>query len=180
MTPSPTPSRLQTLADHLAAPGITVAGWAVLLMMVMATADVVSTVFNRPIAGAHEGVEMLMVVVIFLALPYAESRGQHIAVDLVFNRLPPRVRQALGLFALVLALVFFGAMAWQGWKLFWASWLIREYASGAVRMPVYPAKALFALGVTASTAVLVIKIAAAWRAAPAPAAAAALDKPENT
>ena len=42
-------------------------------------------------------------------------------------------------------------MAWQAWKLFGGSWSIREYATGLVAFPVYPTKALFALGVTVAS-----------------------------
>ena len=42
-------------------------------------------------------------------------------------------------------------MMWQAWRLFAGSWAIRETTSGLVHFPVYPAKALFALGLTAVT-----------------------------
>lgn len=169
---------LRGLTHKIAAPGIVAAAWAVLAMMVIATADVVGTMFNHPIAGAHELVETLMVVVIFLALPYAESRDQHIAVDLIYNRLPAGWRRVFRFAGLVLGLGFFSAMSWQGWKLFWNSWVIREYASGAVQFPVYPSKALFALGVTAASIVILIKLVAAIRTSPAPAADTDFQKQE--
>ena len=131
---------------------------AVLAMMVIAAADVVGTLFSVPISGAFEFVAMLMVLVVFLALPDAEYRDQHIAVDLVTARLRPRGKHILAIVNGLIALVFFGAMAWQGWKLFFDSWAIREYSGGAVRFPIYPAKALFAIGVSVSVLVIVVKL----------------------
>lgn len=159
-------SFLQRVVNAVSAPGITVASWAVLAMMVIAAADVIGTIFNSPITGAVEFVQALMVVVIFLALPYAEKGNQHISVDLFYAKLPPGARRVCSIVALVLSLIFFGAMAWQGWKLFWNSWTIKEYASGAVQFPVYLPKALFALGVTAAAIVIVVKLLLVLRARP--------------
>lgn len=169
---------LERFTQRLSAPGIAVAGWAVLAMMVIAAADVVGTVFNNPITGALELVQALMVVVIFLALPYAEDGNQQIRVDLVYNMLPPRMQKVCSVIGLTLSLVFFAAMAWQGWKLFWNSWSIKEYAAGAVQFPVYPSKALFALGVTAAAIVILVKLVLVLRALPAPALQPEFEKQE--
>lgn len=173
-----TDSLLRRVINALAAPGIAIAGWAVLAMMVIAAADVAGTIFKHPVTGALELVQALMVMVIFLALPYAEAGNQHIAVDLFYSKMPSGVRRACSLVGLVLSLVFFGAMAWQGWKLFWNSWTIKEYASGAIQFPVYPSKALFALGVTAATLVILAKLVLALRAQPACAIPPAFEKQE--
>lgn len=148
----------------VSAPGIVVASWAVFAMMVIGGADVVGLILGAPITGALEFAQALMVIVIFLGLPYAERSNQHIRVDLFYNKFPPAMQRACSIFGLFLSLLFFGAMAWQGWKLFLNSWKIREYASGAIQFPVYPTKALFALGVTAATIVILAKLVQALRA----------------
>lgn len=140
--------------------GAAIASLAVLAMMLIGAADVIATLFGFPIPGALELMEMLMVLVVFLALPQVEARRQHIAIDLVLERLPSVVRQVLALVANALGLLFFAAMAWQAWKLFWSSWSVREYASGLVAFPIYPTKALFALGVTAIGVVALVNL---WR-----------------
>ena len=101
---------------------------------------------------------MLMVLVIFMALPEVEVRRQHIAIDLISARMPLAVRRAFALFGNVLSLCFYGAMAWQAWKLFWGSWSIREYATGLVAFPVYPTKGLFALGLTLASVAAVAHV----------------------
>ena len=52
----------------------------------------------------------------------------------------------------------FSAMAWQGWILSWKSWEMREYAPGSISFPIYPSKALFALGVTLVCIVVVVNL----------------------
>lgn len=138
--------------------GVTVASIAVLAMMLLASADIVGTIFRVPVDGALEIIETLMVIVIFLALPDAEMRGQQITVDLVYQRFSPRTKRVATFVSGVLALVFFGAMAWQGWKLFYESWQLGETASGLVRFHIYPSKGLFALGVTITAIVILVKL----------------------
>jgi TRAP-type C4-dicarboxylate transport system permease small subunit len=122
---------------------------------------VVATQFGYPIAGALELIEALMVLVIFMALPDVQRQGQNITVDLIFQRLSAGMRKSASAMGDVLALVFFGAMAWQGWKLFWESWVIREYAPGLFAFPVYPSKAFYALGLTVTTLVILLMFAQA-------------------
>jgi TRAP-type C4-dicarboxylate transport system permease small subunit len=139
---------MTTSLKRLAALGLAIASIAVLAMMLIGASDVITTLFSLPIPGALELTQMLMVLVIFLALPEVEVRRQHIAIDLVSERMPPAIRRVFALFGNALTLCFYGAMAWQAWKLFWGSWSVREYATGLVAFPLYPTKALFALGLT--------------------------------
>lgn len=141
-------------------PGIVIAGIAVLAMMLIGAADIAATLFNMPIPGALELIQALMVVVIFLALPEVEERRQHIAVDILLARVGLRTQRVLGVVNDLLSLLFFGAMTWQGWLLFWNSWKIREYAPGLISFPVYPSKGLFALGVTLACLVIIANL---WR-----------------
>jgi TRAP-type C4-dicarboxylate transport system permease small subunit len=133
--------------------GLLVASLAVFVMMVVGAGDAFATFFGHPIPGALELAELLMVLVVFLALPDAEARRAHITIDLVLTRLPGSFSRPLTLFSAVLSLGFYGAMAWQAWRLFAGSWAIREHTAGLVDFPVYPAKALFAVALTVVTAV---------------------------
>jgi TRAP-type C4-dicarboxylate transport system permease small subunit len=136
------------LLNRLGVSCLAVASIAVLAMMLIGGTDVVTTIFGLPIPGAVELIQVLMVLVIFMALPEVELRRQHIAIDLVSERMPLSVRRAFALLGNVLSLCFYVGMSWQAWNLFWGCWSIREYASGLVAFPLYPTKGLFALGLT--------------------------------
>ncbi len=137
------------LLARLGVLGITLAGASLLLMVLLGAIDIIGTkFFDRPLPGTFEATEALMVLGVFLALPYTQARRQHIAVDLLVSRFGPGGRRALDAFATFLTLAVFVLIAWQGWVLALASFSVREYASGIVRFPVYPAK--FALAVGAS------------------------------
>jgi TRAP-type C4-dicarboxylate transport system permease small subunit len=158
-------SRESLLVRSATVPGMAVAGVAVLAMMFIGAADIVGVLFSYPIPGALEMTQALMVVVIFLALPQIEARREHVTVDMVVRRVRPAVRRVFLAISDVLALVYFSAMAWQGWILSWKSWEMREYAPGSISFPIYPSKALFALGVTLVCVVVAVNI---WRSLRSP------------
>jgi len=134
------------------------AALAVAVMMAIGAIDATLLFFGHPVHGALELAELLMVIVVFLAMPDAEAGNKHIRIDLVSSRLPTILRVPAAVFASLLTLLFFAAMAWQSWLLFLESWQIREYTSGLAKLPVYPAKGLFALSLTAVSIVAVANL----------------------
>ena len=57
---------------------------ALLLLMALSTADVIGRyVFNRPIDGASEVIELLLGIVIFSALPQLTLRQEDVTIDLL-------------------------------------------------------------------------------------------------
>ena len=53
-------------------------------MMVLTTVDVVARyVFNRPLRGAFEITELLLVVLIFAGLPLVSLAGEHAVMDFI-------------------------------------------------------------------------------------------------
>lgn len=83
-------------------------------MMLLIVADVVlRAVFNYPIRGSFELVELLLACVFFIALPAAFLLDQNIVVDIVDHR-APRLVPLLRRIAAIIAVVVLGVMAWQG------------------------------------------------------------------
>jgi TRAP-type C4-dicarboxylate transport system permease small subunit len=84
-------------------------------MMLITVADVVlRAVFNRPIRGTLEIVELLLACTFFLALPAAFLRDENIVVDVVDGFAPRRV-PLLKRIAEVIAVVVLAVMGWQSW-----------------------------------------------------------------
>jgi TRAP-type C4-dicarboxylate transport system permease small subunit len=89
------------------------AATAIAAMMLLTVADVVLRgFFNRPIHGTYELVELLLACAVFLALPAAFLRDEHIVVDLV-DHYAPRAVPALKRFAGVIAVVVLIMLGWQ-------------------------------------------------------------------
>jgi TRAP-type C4-dicarboxylate transport system permease small subunit len=94
-------------------------GWlaAVFLaaMMLITVADVVlRAVFNQPIRGTLEYVELLLACTFFLALPAAFLRDENLVVDIVDGFAPRRV-PLLKRIAEVVAVAVLAVMGWQSW-----------------------------------------------------------------
>jgi len=86
--------------------------------------------FFGPIRGDYELVEIGSVIAVCAFLPWCQVKRGHVAVDVVANRLPERVRLSLGLLGdALIALVSF-VMAWRLWAGFGEKF---PYGSDALR-----------------------------------------------
>ena len=68
---------------------------------------------NRPLPGALELSELLMVFLVFGCFAYTELQSGHVDVDVLVNRLPPWGRAACEALAALLSAGFWGAIAWR-------------------------------------------------------------------
>ncbi len=83
-----------------------IAGWLVLVIMVLVLVEVVSRyVFNRPLMVSDEFGSYLLVAISYLAAAYAWKEKGHVRITALVSRLPPRVSSWLRLVTLILALV---------------------------------------------------------------------------
>ena len=87
-----------------------------LVMMFLTFADVVARyLLNKPIRGALEVTELMLMVVIFAGLPLVSHADEHVTMDFIDRVLPPWGQRALIRFVHVVmaAVMFF--LAWQMW-----------------------------------------------------------------
>lgn len=85
-------------------------------MMMLTFLDVIARyIINRPIRGAFEITELMLLVLIFAGLPLVTHAGEHVTMDLIDRMLGARLRNALNrLIELFCAgLMFF--LTWQMW-----------------------------------------------------------------
>jgi TRAP-type C4-dicarboxylate transport system permease small subunit len=91
----------------------TLAGLAVLAVVMLITADVLMRFFfNQPQLFVDEVASFLEVLIIFGGLAYTFRTGGHVRVDLVTGRLPGAARAWLRLLGLLIGLAFLGAVIW--------------------------------------------------------------------
>jgi TRAP-type C4-dicarboxylate transport system permease small subunit len=123
---------------------------------VLGFADVIGTKFlDYPVPGTLEITESTMVLVVFGALAYTQSKRSHIRVEIFYNFGSPRTRAWLDVVTHLLALIYFGLLCWAGVQEALYSWSISEATMGTIRLPLFPARMLLALG----TALLVVQLA---------------------
>src|SRR6056297_2038361 len=90
--------------------------------------------------------ENLMPGIVALPLAYVAARRGHIEVEVFTNFLPPRGRLALRLFGSLLGLAIFGMIAWSALNVTLSDYERGRFYEGLLRLPQWPAKALFVLG----------------------------------
>jgi TRAP-type C4-dicarboxylate transport system permease small subunit len=88
---------------------------AIMVMMLLIVVDVLfRSLFNLPIKGAHEIIELMVIMAVFLAIAYVQHQKSNISVDILTNRLPQKVQAITGRFISIFILVIIGVMVWQG------------------------------------------------------------------
>lgn len=128
------------------------AGGAVLLMAIVGTLDVLGTLlFDRPLPGAYELIQTLLVAAVVLPMAFAQRQGRHIRVTIFLEMMPDRIRRGIDILNAVLNLSLFALVAWFGWVAGIKSTLIGEFTSGLIPFPVWPAKLALAAGASLMT-----------------------------
>jgi len=80
-------------------------------MMLLTVADVVlRALFNKPIHGTYELIELGLACAIFVALPAVFLRDEHLVVDVVDSLAPRRWVRLLDLFGALCSLLVLGVM----------------------------------------------------------------------
>jgi len=135
----------------------------VFVVMALMVLDVLLRYFlNAPLRGTFEIVEMALVGIVFLALGHTQRTQGHVAVDLVAERLPSRLRRVTELVSATLACAISGVMT--------ASLVLLASAPGASRettdllhIPTVPFRWLAAAGMALLTVELALRMAATAR-----------------
>lgn len=82
-------------------------------MVLLITGDVVGrTLFALPVPGTYELMSMMLAALIFIGLPLATERDEHVVVDLVDHALPRAAVRGLTLLASILSALALAGLAW--------------------------------------------------------------------
>jgi TRAP-type C4-dicarboxylate transport system permease small subunit len=122
-----------------------IAGGFVAVMAITTTIDVTGRYFLRPITGGIEICFCALAASVFLAWSHTQAEGGHVYLDLLFARLPPRVRRVVSAFSTLVSMVFIGVVVW-----FAVPFTLSSMADGAntdnLQIPLYPFQFLIVLG----------------------------------
>jgi TRAP-type C4-dicarboxylate transport system permease small subunit len=131
-----------------------VAAVILVAMMFLAAMDVLLRyLFNRPISGAMELTEYMMVILVSLGLAYCAFVKGHVSVEVLTSRFSSKVQAVLNCITYFLSFGFFSLITWQSIKyirLMFKSHLI----SAVLHIPAFPFIAMLSLGSLAFSLVL--------------------------
>lgn len=85
-----------------------------LLMVIIATAQVVCRFFFKALTWSEEFSCYLLVLASLVGTAVAFKRGSHIAVTALIEKLEPTAKKVMASFVDLLGLAFFGIVAWYG------------------------------------------------------------------
>jgi TRAP-type C4-dicarboxylate transport system permease small subunit len=88
-------------------------GIAVILLMSLATINVILRILHIPYSGAYEMVSFLGAIVIAFALGYTQKRKDHIVVDILTERFSKQTNRVLNIISYGITMVFFAVVSWQ-------------------------------------------------------------------
>ena len=105
-----------------------IAASAILMAMMLLTfVDVVARyVFSRPLRGAFEVTELMLLVLIFAGLPLVSFTDEHAVMDFVDRLLGPRGQRALIGAVQALSAAFMFLLAWLTWLKADRIWAYRD------------------------------------------------------
>ncbi|HEX9205164.1 MAG TPA: TRAP transporter small permease [Candidatus Deferrimicrobiaceae bacterium] len=88
-------------------------GVSLLLLTLLATANVALRIFRVPVGGTYEVVSFLGAVVTAGALGFTQKRKDHIVVDILSDRFSAPVRRFLDRTSYLLMFALFSIVSWQ-------------------------------------------------------------------
>jgi TRAP-type C4-dicarboxylate transport system permease small subunit len=113
------------------------AGTAVVAMMILTCADVILRLFRHPVPGTYEIIGFLGTVVISFSLAYTSLEKGHIAVELLIEKLPRRIRAGIESATSLMGAALFALITLQ--SIAYAVDLKRSgEVSVTLTMPIYP------------------------------------------
>ena len=110
---------------------------AVVVMMLLSCADVILRLLGSPIPGTYEMVGLLGAVIIAFAMAYTSLQRGHIAVDMIYEKLPPRMQCLIDGAVGLTGAALFGVIAWQS-AVYGADLRQSGEVSLTLQMPLYP------------------------------------------
>ncbi|MBO6507636.1 MAG: TRAP transporter small permease [Roseibium sp.] len=128
-------AKVEDLANLLAAA-------AIFLLMVLGVVQIVGrTIFNAPVHGYIDLVELSMAGMAFLGAAYCQRLGAHIRMELLIGRFHGRTLWLLEIFGTLVGLGILGVLIWYGGQHFWRSYTLGDTTIDA-EFPVWPSKLL--------------------------------------
>ncbi|MBI3710458.1 MAG: TRAP transporter small permease [Proteobacteria bacterium] len=124
-----------------------VAAASVLFSLALVCYSVLMRYFaNRPVPWVDEMVGYVLVASVMFAIAEALRKGEHIGVDILTERLPPRARRAIYVLGMVAVAVTAGALVVEGWTTAAFSKMLGIRSIGYLATPIWIVQAMVPIG----------------------------------
>ena len=151
-------TRVEDFLDLLAA-------FFIVFLMVFAVTQVISRkLFNYPLWGYIDIVEIVMVTFAFLGISYCQRLGGHIRMEILLRRLTGRTLWIVEILGVVVALAIILVLLWYGFTFFQRAYVLGDSTIDR-QIVLWPAKLVIPVAFTVLTARLLIQLLAYTRLA---------------
>lgn len=154
-------SRLDRALARLEAPLALISGIMVFMLMVLAVISVSGrNLFNRPLPGYVDWIELLMPLIAFLGISYTQRLGGHVRMDILVGRLRGRAMWLAEWVTTLVTLILILLLIWGSWShvgrsFDWNAPMFSRDSSIDIGLPLWPAKLL----VPVALSVLALRLA---------------------
>jgi TRAP-type C4-dicarboxylate transport system permease small subunit len=125
-----------------------ISGLAVLALMILAVVSVGGrNLFNAPLPGYVDWIQMAMPLIAFMGIAYAQRDGVHIRMDILIGRLRGRPLWLAEFLTALATLILIVLLVWGSWAHFQRSfdWGAQNWSRDStidIGLPIWPAKIL--------------------------------------
>ena len=138
---------MRRFLDRLYAGSGALAALCVFLICALMLAQAFARGMGGQIRGTDDIVSWLCAAAAFFALGHTFRHGELVRVGLWLERLGPRARRVMELWALGITALFAAYMLWSVSRFIYESWQFNEVAQGLIKIPIWIPQLSFALGV---------------------------------
>ena len=116
------------------------ASFAIFALMLLGVWQVLGrTLFNAPVRGYIDFVELSMATFAFLGIAYCQRLGGHVRMEMMLKPMRGRLLWSTEVFGVVLALAVVAVLIWYGWGHFLRAYQLGDSTIDA-ELPVWPSK----------------------------------------
>lgn len=147
-----------------------ISGLAVFALMLLAVYSVGGrNIFNSPVRGYVDWIEIAMPLIAIMGVSYAQRDGGHIRMDILVGRLRGRTLWLAEFFSTFLVLILILLLIWGSWAHFQRSFdfaapLWSRDSTIDIKLPIWPAKLIVPLAFSVLAMRLVLQLWAYSRA----------------
>ncbi|HCL78884.1 MAG TPA: TRAP transporter small permease [Synergistaceae bacterium] len=124
-----------------------VSGLGILLMGLILCYEVVARfLFNAPTIWVQEVAVYLFMWTMLAGASYTLMLGKHVRIDLVFDRLPPKVQRAFDIVSSIIGMAFCGLVSVQAYDMIAASIRYQKVSATILRVPMWSIQLALLLG----------------------------------
>jgi TRAP-type mannitol/chloroaromatic compound transport system permease small subunit len=116
-------------------------GYGILVVTLAVIYEVVArTLLDSPTTWSNETVIYVSAVAYLLGGAYAHQHNRHVRIDLIYERLSPKMRVRIDIFTSVFFFLYIGSLVWVGGQMAWDSFMQNETTGTPWNPLIWPVK----------------------------------------